>query len=610
MTRPNDRDPQLIWTDAGEPRSGRHGDVYFSAGDGLAESRAVFLQGCELPSAWRDRRHFTVAELGFGSGLNIVALLDLWRRERPQGGRLHVFSIEGYPLGLDEARRALANWPEVGEVARALLARWPSSSPGFHRIDLPDLDAVIDVAVGDVDRALAQWSGRADAWFLDGFAPSTNPDMWSDAVFEGVAARSAPDARLATFTVAGAVRRGLAQQGFVVEKHPGHGRKRERLEGRLTGPVASPAPPPTVIVIGAGIAGASVARALRANGVVPFLIEAEGPGAGASGFPSALVTPRFDLGDPTIAGLFSQALERARTLYDAVPGAVLAQGVLQLAGNARGAARFVRIADQPLWPDDRLRTLDAARASAIAGEPVAESALAMDTAFTIAPAPILAEWLAACPSASGRAHRIEPVPGGWRVLDSEAQCLAEAETVVVCAGVGMAALLSDLALSPVRGQADWVAHAPVSAVAWGGYVAPTVDGFLFGATHDRGDTDTAVRAADTLRNLATLEARLPERAAGVDRASLRSRAAVRATTRDRLPVAGAVPGQSGLFLLGGLGSRGFCLAPLLGEHLAARLLDLPSPVPADIAARLSPARPALRPLAETVQEEDAWGLIV
>src|SRR3989344_7313769 len=239
-----DTAPHLTWTDDDEPRSGRFGDVYFSRDDGLAETRAVCLEGCGLPDAWAGRRHFTVAELGFGTGLNIAARLDLWRRPRPEGGRLHVFSIEGFPLTADEARRALGAWPELAKAARALIEAWPERTPGFHRVDLPGFHAVLDVAVGDVDWALDQWSGAADAWFLDGFSPALNPGMWSETGMDRIAARSAPGARAATFTVAGAVRRGLSERGFVVEKKPGHGRKRERLEERRDGaPGARRAPP-------------------------------------------------------------------------------------------------------------------------------------------------------------------------------------------------------------------------------------------------------------------------------------------------------------------------------------------------------------------------------
>ena len=180
----DDLSPRLVWADDGAPRSGRFGDVYFSREDGLAESRAVFLSGCGLPEAWQGRGRFTVAELGFGAGLNIAALLTLWRAHRPPGGRLQVFTVEGFPLRREAAARALSAWPELEAAASALLAAWPEPTPGFHRLDLPGFDAVVDVAIGEVERALAQWSGRADAWLLDGFAPAANPAMWSEAVLD------------------------------------------------------------------------------------------------------------------------------------------------------------------------------------------------------------------------------------------------------------------------------------------------------------------------------------------------------------------------------------------------------------------------------------------
>ena len=138
----------LAWTDDGQPRSRLYGDVYFSVEDGLAETRAVFLQGCGLPSAWSGRASFTVAELGFGTGLNVLALLDLWRREGPAKARLNIFSIEAFPLTANEAGRALANWPELAVFTEALIARWPGGTPGFHRIDLPEWRATLDLAPG------------------------------------------------------------------------------------------------------------------------------------------------------------------------------------------------------------------------------------------------------------------------------------------------------------------------------------------------------------------------------------------------------------------------------------------------------------------------------
>jgi len=585
-------DSPLVWTDEGQPRSRLYGDIYFSTTDGLAESRAVFLAGCGLPQAWAGRDRFVVGELGFGSGLNVLALLDLWRRTRPAGARLHVFSVEAHPLDAHEAARALAPWPEVADLAGLLVERWPGHARGFHRVELPEVDAILDLAVMEALPALEAWSGSADAWFLDGFSPALNPQMWRDEVLAAVAARSAPGARAATFTVAGAVRRGLDQAGFAVEKQPGFGRKRQRLEARLPGVPPSPGPMPRIAVIGAGVAGASAARALRALGAEVLLVEARVAGAGASGNPAALVTPRLDAALGPLAQLFAQATHRAGQLYAQVPKAILERGVLQLATGDRDPARFARIAGADLYEPDALALVDAAETTRRLGEPV-PAGLDQAHALVVDPAPILAAWTEGL--IPGAAARLEPrAAGGWRLVDAQGGLLAEADAVIVAAGPASADLIPGLPLGPVRGQATWVAGlAPPAAAAWGGYVAPTRDGLLFGATHDRGDTGVEVREADHRRNLATLGEVLPELAGRIAGARLEGRAGVRAVTPDRLPLAGAT-GPAGLFVLSGLGSRGFAAAPLLAEHVAALATGAPSPLPQAMAALVDPARFARR----------------
>jgi len=584
----------LEWGEDGLPRSRLYGDVYFSSDDGLAETRVVFLQGCGLPQAWVGRRRFVVGELGFGSGLNILALLDLWRRNRPAGGRLQVFTIEAHPLGAGDAARAHARWPELAELSALLTARWPGRSRGIHRVELPELDAIVDLAVMDVAEALAGWRGRADAWFLDGFSPALNPAMWRDEVLALVAARSAPGARAATFTVAGQVRRGLAVAGFQVEKRPGFGRKRERLEAYLPGQPSDTPGATAVAVIGAGIAGASAARAVRALGAEAQVFEAQGLGAGGSGNPVALVTPRLDAGLGEPARLFAGAFRRAVQLYDQHPEAVIARGVLQLATGERDLDRFARIAACDLFEPGALALIDAAAASQRLGEP-APAALDQRTAQALEPGPVLAAW--GRPFHRARVASLAGGPGGWRLYDAAGALLAEAEAVIVAAGPDAGRLAPGLDLRPVRGQASWAELAdPPPACAWGGYAAPTRTGLLFGATHDRDDDGVELRAADHARNLEILAGRLPQLAARLEGRPLAGRAALRATTADRLPLAGAT--DDGRLLLTGLGSRGYSLAPLLAEHVAAVAVGAASPLPQAQAALVEPARFARRAAAK------------
>ena len=579
-----DHSPILFDPD-GPPRSRLYDDLYYSRDDGLAETRAVFLAGCGLPQRWQGRRRFTVAELGFGTGLNVLALLDLWRAARPAGGHLSIFSVEAHPIVAAEAAAALAAWPELADLAARMTARWPGRRPGFHRVDLPELAATLDVAVMPASDALAAWSGPADAWFLDGFAPAKNPAMWTDALMRQVAERSAPGALAATYTVAGQVRRALGLAGFTVERRAGFGRKRERLVATLPGESKSPEAP-TVAIVGAGIAGASLARAFAALGVTAEVFEAVGVGAGASGNPAAVVTPRLDAGLGPGAQLYVQAFERAVRLYGELPGAVITRGALQLRIEERDTARFAKIAASDLFEPGSLAELDANAAGAALGEP-APPALRFDAAVVIEPHRVLDAWLPQPTLASIAAGR--PDGQGWALLDADGQPLAHAEIVCLAAGAGLAALWPDAPLTPVRGQVSWAEGvAPPPAVSWGGYAATTPGGAMFGATHDRGDASDGWRLEDDRRNLAEVAGRLPVLAARLAAADIRGRASVRATVPDNLPLAGPLADK--LFVLGALGGRGFTLAPLLAEHIAALALGAPSPLPAPVAALLNPGR--------------------
>jgi tRNA 5-methylaminomethyl-2-thiouridine biosynthesis bifunctional protein len=582
--------PSILWREGEPPRSAQFGDLYYSAEGGLDEARQVFLAGCALPEAWRGRRAFCVGELGFGTGLNIIALLELWARCRPPDGRLAIFSVEAFPLEAADAARALAAWPELAPIAARLLARWPGRRRGFHRIDLPELHATLDLAVIEAADALAAWSGRADAWFLDGFAPALNPQMWRAEVLEGVARRSAPGARLATYTVAGKVRRGLAAAGFTVNRAPGFGAKRQRLEAQWPGDAAPEGRTPSVAVLGAGIAGAALARAFCGLGVSPRLFDTVTPAASAS--PAALVTPRLDAGLGPPAALFAQAFARARALYAAQAGVVVASGVMQLAVGAKDESRFAAIARSDLFEPGEMRVMDAAESGRRLGEPAppAPPALAMETGLVIQPAPLLAAWL---PEVCRIAVSSLQYEGGlWRLLGEDGRSIAEAEILCVACGMASAGLVPGLALRAVRGQASFAprARAPTS-ILFGGYVVPAPGGVMFGATHDRDDDSLEPRADDHQRNLAALAEVLPGLAARLGTGPFEAHVGVRATTADYLPIAGAAPGApAGLFVLTGLGSRGFTLAPLLAEHIAAVALGAPSPLPGPLADLVDPAR--------------------
>ena len=213
------------WRDGVIPVSTMFDDPYFSLAGGLDETRHVFLAGNDLPARFRPGFH--IAELGFGTGLNLLAALIAWRASGT-GGPLRFTSFEAYPLDVPSMARALDAFPETRSTADAILAQW-ARGPAIH---LPDLQA--DVIIGDARITLPAWQGRADAWFLDGFSPAKNPQMWSPDLLAQVATRTAPQGTFATYTAAGHVRRALADAGFAVERRPGYARKRHMTTGIRT----------------------------------------------------------------------------------------------------------------------------------------------------------------------------------------------------------------------------------------------------------------------------------------------------------------------------------------------------------------------------------------
>lgn len=227
----------------GVPRSERFDDVYFSAEDGLAETRHVFLDGNGLPEFWAGRENFTICETGFGTGLNMLATLKLWLDCNKTPKNIHYISYEKYPLSRHYIREHLSRWPELSFVFDAMDAYYPDD------LDIPFMDFHlfdrfhVTIMVGDINALIPYLpyvphvyeADAIDCWYLDGFTPAKNPDMWSDTVFQAMGKNSRKGARFATFTAAGFVKRGLMNAGFDVQKAKGFGRKRDMLVGHYMG---------------------------------------------------------------------------------------------------------------------------------------------------------------------------------------------------------------------------------------------------------------------------------------------------------------------------------------------------------------------------------------
>ncbi|WP_432448743.1 tRNA (5-methylaminomethyl-2-thiouridine)(34)-methyltransferase MnmD [Aliiroseovarius marinus] len=215
----------ITWKDSGVPVADRFDDPYFSLEDGLSETRHVFIDGNDLPA--RFLPDFHIAELGFGTGLNMLAAFLAWRDAGSPAG-VRFTSFEAFPMEASDIERALQAFPEAHAVAGPFLTAW---NEGARRFDLDGF--TVEVVEGDARETLAVWDGKADAWFLDGFSPAKNPELWGEALMGAVGAHTAPDGTFATYTAAGFVRRALDAAGFDVERVPGYGRKRHMSRGQL-----------------------------------------------------------------------------------------------------------------------------------------------------------------------------------------------------------------------------------------------------------------------------------------------------------------------------------------------------------------------------------------
>ena len=627
---------QLIWQD-GQPLSQQFGDIYFSRDSGLAETQHVFLQHNGLPQRWQGMQQnvFTIAETGFGTGLNFLCAWEAWQRNAPAGARLHFVSCEKFPLSPADLETALHMWPDLSPLAAQLCAQYGHFSAGMHRLTFAQGRVVLTLLIGDASAMLAQLTAQVDAWFLDGFAPSRNPEMWQPQLFMQMARLSHQTTTFATFTSAGVVRRGLEQAGFRVEKTAGYGRKREMLCGRYQAQAEIPGrtqrQAQNAIVIGGGIAGCASSHALAQRGWQVTLIERhDSVAAEASGNPAGMLYPRLAMQPTVMSRLalsgFLTSMRLIKSL-DLPAGSFDACGLLQLSFDRREAERNRAIAGLGL-PAEVVHWLDAAEASRIAGVALAHDALYFPHAGWVKPASLclaLSGHDGITRSMAREAIRIEQCNGLWQVLDEDGP-ISEAPVLII-AGANQSVRFNQTAhlpLQPVRGQisvmpASETSRQLRSVICTDGYVSPAIEGWhCMGATFTPDDSATDIRADDHAANLAMLQKISPLLAAHLDRpdavSQLQGRAALRSATPDYLPLTGAMlaagdllqappkpyskspvlPWLDGLYINSGHGSKGITQAPLCAELLASAICGEPLPLENDITAALDPNRFLLR----------------
>lgn len=642
---------QLDWDEQGQPLSRTFGDVYFSRASGLEETRHVFLAHNRLAERFAtlpaDGR-LVIGETGFGTGLNFLCAWQLFKQTAPEGARLHFVSVEKYPLSRADLARALDLWPELAPFATQLLAQYVAVHPGFQRLVFAGGRVILTLLVGDVLDCLPQLDARIDAWFLDGFSPAKNPQMWTPALFAQLARLSAPGATLATFTCAGFVRRGLNEAGFAMAKVGGFGHKREMLAGHFQGSAPAPGkpwyarPPQTpgpraVLVVGGGLAGCATAASLAARGWQVTLLERHAALATeASGNPQGVLYLKLSAHGTALSQLvvggFGYTRRQLARLQDGRDWS--ACGVLQLAFDAREAERQARLASA--FPSDLLRPVDAAEAAQLAGVPLEQGGLWFEEAGWVHP-PALCQALVAHPRirvvTGAEAFALQREDGLWQARQGD-RLLASAPVAVLCTASEVLRFpaAAHLKLKRIRGQitslpATASSRALRSVLCAEGYIAPVrADEHTLGASFNFQRDDLELSAAEHADNLGMLRQISPHLAEALhserlDPQHLQGRAAFRSTTPDYLPLIGPLvdaaafsaayialgkdasrridtpaPWLEGLYVNCGHGSRGLISAPLAGELLAAWLDDEPLPLPRAVAEACHPSRFLLREL--------------
>ena len=647
---------QIDWDEQGNPRSRTFSDVYFSTESGLAETRHVFLVQNDLRnrfSAMAPDERLVIGETGFGTGLNFLCAWQLFEECAPPGARLQFVSVEKFPLSRADLQRALALWPELSVFAGQLLDQYVAIHAGFQRLVFDNGRIVLTLLVGDALEMLPQLDGQMDAWFLDGFAPAKNPEMWTPELFAQLARLSAPAATIGTFTSTGWVRRALNAAGFKMKRVPGIGHKWEVLRGSFIAWPHDLAPPPAAapwfarpdviqgerkaLVIGAGLAGCATAQSLAMRGWQVSVLERHAePAQEASGNPQGVLYLKLSAHGTALSQMILSGFGHTRRLLERLQRGVDwdSCGVLQLAFDDKEGQRQAKLA--AAFPDDLLHLLDQPAAEAQSGVALNAGGLFFPEGGWVHP-PALC--LAQLEHSNIRliSHReaveLRRVNDEWQAWDGER--LIDSAPVAVLAGAADIKRFpqsAELPLKRIRGQITRLPQTDASrtlgtVVCAEGYVAPPRLGeHTLGASFDFHSDDLTPNAADHLGNLELLQeisADLAERfaASALPAEQLQGRAAFRCTSPDYLPIVGPLaersafieayamlgrdarqvpdipcPWLSGLYVNSGHGSRGLITAPLSGEIIAAWLTDEPLPLPRSVAEACHPNRFMLREL--------------
>ncbi len=605
----------LDFSDPAAPRAPDFGDVYHSTAGALVQAWHVFLAGNGLPQRWQGRERFVVLETGFGLGNNFLATWQAWREDPQRSERLVFISIEKHPLRRDDLTHA-HEASSMFELARQLIESWPPLTPNLHALDFEHGRVRLLLCLGDARDWLKELVAEVDAFYLDGFAPDRNPEIWDPYTLKLLARQAAPAATAATWCVARSVRDALATAGFAVEKVPGFASRGRVLKAQFAPrhtlqkpagrePLARGAR--AAIVIGAGLAGAACAHALMRQGVQCTVIDARpGPAQASSGNPVGLFHGILHPGDGAHArfnracALATQRLLRELNL----PG--LQWGLLRLE-TTRDLAAMQALLDAQRLPPDYVQALDAHQAAAMSGLPGSHPAWFYPSGGALQPSSYVQALLQGAGTLYNcRVAALRPDgQGRWQALDAQGALLAEAPAVVLAGGHEGVSLLPALPLVRQRGQLTHLPQAgtPMPVAGQGYAVSDGAQGLWCGSTSDDEDTEPSLRERDQQHNIEQWQ-RLSGQA-GMAGAPLAGRVAWRLLTPDRLPLVGGLPDTGyagrrdqarliprlpGLALCTAFGSRGITFAALCGEIVAAQITGAPCPVESSLLDAVDPAR--------------------
>ena len=610
------------------PISKQFGDVYFSKDNGLLETRHVFLNGNDLPTRLaelNDFEYFSVGETGFGTGLNILALWQLWQHVRPNNhSHLHAISVEKFPLSKNDLIRALNVWTELRPLADQLIQQYPLPISGCHRLSFPEERFSIDLWLGDAHDIFPIMSKThpVNAWFLDGFAPSCNPDMWEENVLNNIVRLSDYGTSFASFSVAGVLKRGLKQHGISISRPRGFGHKREMLKAIWNPPecVDETDTPQSnrplestdsekssqkknggnqqqfkqrqIAIIGAGIAGLSCAWAFAQRGHQITIYDQSAPLTGASGNPLALLNPKLCSIEQSSEHLMTLAWQHALNHYQNFK-AFRPIIVNQLA--QKNADELLDLAEQ--YP---LGLLKAQTENELEIETTFKS-LQLTRAGSIYPHQLKNEILEhpLIEFKQANIKKIQKNTDQLEIISIDQNSLSSSfdHVIVCCAKESQKFFENFPILKPIRGQVSWINNQnnPLDqkhAYSYGGYCMQLDDQHLIlGASFYPNREDSNVLIEDHVHNYDLIHSVFPKFAKTfTDVNEWQGRASVRAQTLDYFPLLGKLNNDQEIYTFSGLGSKGFLFAPLCSEVLASLVLGEACLIPQDLLQKLSPTR--------------------